>query len=173
MSGFEETSSVVVEIVRATREQEFVLANLLELYAHDFSEFSKMEIGEDGRFGYPHLSLYWKEPDLRHPFLIKADGKLAGFVLLQKGSQAFDNKETWDVAEFFILRGYRRRGLGVKAAHAVWHMFPGKWEVRVMERNSQAREFWQRALYEFTGETVRAALVEKSGRRWHVFSFQS
>lgn len=172
MIGFEETSSVAVDIVRATREQEPVLANLLELYAHDFSEFSEMEIGEDGRFGYPHLSLYWEEPH-RHPFLIKADGRLAGFVLLQKGSQVSGGQETWDVAEFFILRGYRRRGLGAKAAHAVWRMFPGKWEVRVMERNTRAKEFWQRAVNEFTGETIRAALVEKGHARWHVFSFQS
>jgi predicted acetyltransferase len=172
MSGFEETPSVRVEIVRATPEQEPLLANLLELYAHDFSEFSEMEIGEDGRFGYTHLPLYWKEPQ-RHPFLIRGDGKLAGFVLVQKGAQAFDNKENWDVAEFFILRGYRRRGVGVKAAHAVWRTFPGKWEVRVMEENAGAKRFWQRAVNEFAGERIEAAVTEKDGRRWHIFSFQS
>ena len=45
------------------------MANLLELYAHDFSEFHNVEIGEDGKFGYQALPLYWSEPD-RHPFLI-------------------------------------------------------------------------------------------------------
>ena len=168
----EETSAVEVEIVPATIEQEPVLANLLELYAHDFSEFSEMEIGADGRFNYPYLSLYWKEPH-RHPFLIRTDGKLAGFVLLQKGSQVSGDKEIWDVAEFFILRSYRRRGVGMKAAHAVWRMFSGQWEVRVMERNRQAKEFWERAINEFTGETIPDVIVEAGARRWHVFSFQS
>ena len=41
--------------------QELVLANLLELYAHDFSEFHDLELGMDGRFGYSHLPLYWSE----------------------------------------------------------------------------------------------------------------
>jgi predicted acetyltransferase len=171
MSRFEETSTAV-EIVRATPEQQPVLANLLELYAHDFSEFSASEINEDGRFGYPHLSLYWTEPH-RHPFLIRAEGKLAGFILLQKGSRVSGDREIWDVAEFFILRSYRRRGIGAKAAQAVWRMFPGKWEVRVMEENSQAREFWSRAVNEFAGEPIRAAIVETGGKRWHLFSFQS
>jgi predicted acetyltransferase len=52
-------------------------------------------------------------------------------------------------------------------------MFPGKWEVRVMEQNNQAKEFWRRAVNEFTGETIQAAIFEKSGKRWHVFSFQA
>jgi predicted acetyltransferase len=172
MSGANEASQVEVEIVPAAPEHEPVLANLLELYAHDFSEFSELEIGEDGRFGYPSLSLYWEEPH-RHPFLIKACGHLAGFVLLQKGSQVSDDKEIWDVAEFFILRRYRKRGIGMKAAHAVWRMFQGKWEVRVMWQNNQARKFWSRAVNEFTGQTIQAEALEVSGKRWHIFSFQS
>lgn len=161
-----------VKVIPATPEQEPILANLLELYAHDFSEFSKREIGEDGRFGYPHLPLYWKEPH-RYPFLIRADGQLAGFVFLQRLSLVSGDEEIWDIAEFFILRSHRRRGLGIKAAHAVWRMLSGNWQVRVMERNRQAKQFWQRAVDEFMGETVVAAVVDKDGQRWHVFSFQS
>ena len=56
-----------VEVIEATRQQEQVLANLLELYVHDFSEFLDLEIGEDGRFGYPSLPLYWSEQG-RYPF---------------------------------------------------------------------------------------------------------
>jgi hypothetical protein len=44
-------------------EQELILANLLELYAHDFSEFHELELGSDGRFGYGGLPLYWSEPE--------------------------------------------------------------------------------------------------------------
>ncbi|MBD0369323.1 MAG: GNAT family N-acetyltransferase [Pyrinomonadaceae bacterium] len=161
-----------VKIIPATPEEESVLANLFELYAHDFSEFSGLEIGEDGRFGYPHLHLYWKEPH-RRPFLIRADGKLAGFVLLQKRSQISGDRDVWDIAEFFILRSYRRLGCGMKAAHAVWRMLSGRWEVRVMEQNRGAKEFWQRCVNEFTGRTIDAVIFDKGGKRWHVFSFQA
>ena len=75
-----------VEVIAATFDQESVVANLFELYAHDFSEFHGVEVGEDGRFGYPHLALYWS--DAGHlPFLVRVKGKLAGFVLVRRGSE--------------------------------------------------------------------------------------
>jgi hypothetical protein len=73
------TSPVNVEIIPSVPEQEPVLANLFELYAHDFSAFIDLELGADGRFGYEYLPLYWKESS-RYPFLIKVNGHLAGFV---------------------------------------------------------------------------------------------
>jgi predicted acetyltransferase len=91
----------------------------------------------------------------RYPFLIKVNGHLAGFVLLQKGSQISGDEGIGDVAEFFIVRGYRRLGVGMKAAHEVWKRFPGKWEVRVIVRNQRAKEFWARAIGEFLGGTIQ------------------
>ena len=123
-----------VEVLPAAIEHQPVLANLLELYAHDFSEFSDLKIGADGRFGYSPLALYWKESN-RFPFLVKANGELAGFVLVQQGSQVSAAREIWDVAEFFVLRGYRRHGLGARVAHEIWRMFQGPWEVRVADKN--------------------------------------
>ena len=161
-----------IEVVPATIEQKPVLANLLELYAHDFSEFSDLKIGVDGRFGYDPLPLYWRESN-RFPFLVRANGDLAGFVLVQQGSQISGAGEIWDVAEFFVLRGYRRHGVGLKVAHAVWRMFTGSWEVRVADNNVAARAFWQRAVSEFTGVRAESTLAEVGGKRWQVFSFIS
>jgi predicted acetyltransferase len=165
-----ETSLMQIEVLPATTEQEPVLANLLELYAHDFSEFSDLKIGVDGRFGYEPLPLYWRESN-RFPFLVRANGDLAGFVLVQQGSQVSGAGEIWDVAEFFVLRGYRRHGVGLRVAHDVWSMFTGSWEVRVTDKNMVALAFWQRAVSEFTGVRAESALTEVAGQRWHVFSF--
>jgi hypothetical protein len=65
-----------IEVTPAAPEQEPVLANLLELYGHDFSEFQDLDLGADCRFGYKGLPLYWSEPD-RHPFLTTVAGRLA------------------------------------------------------------------------------------------------
>jgi predicted acetyltransferase len=154
-----------VEVTPAARGEVAILANLLELYVHDFSEYTDLEPGPDGRFGYPDLPLYWREPG-RHPFLIRMDGKLAGFALVKRGA-------AWDMAEFFVLRGYRRRRIGTDAAHQVWRRFPGRWEVRVMEANRPAYRFWERAIALFCGAAIPAALIEKGSRRWSVFSFES
>lgn len=159
-------------MIPAAPDQEPVLANLLELYAHDFSEFHQLELGADGRFGYKYLPLYWREPD-RHPFLVRMDGKLAGLVLVKRGSEISSNPAIWDMAEFFIVRRYRRRGIGTGTAHEVWRWFPGPWEVRVMESNQSALQFWERAISAFAGETIPSVRVEKGGKYWHVFSFES
>jgi hypothetical protein len=78
MSSHTERSATRIEVVPATREEEPILANLLELYAHDFSEFLEIDLREDGRFRYDDLPLYWREPD-RRPLLVRVDGKLAGW----------------------------------------------------------------------------------------------
>lgn len=172
MTSSRTTRSVEVEIVPALPEQEPVLANLLELYAHDFSEFVELKLGADGRFGYKHLPLYWTESD-RRPYLVTADGHLAGFVFVRRGSAISQDADVWDMAEFFIVRGLRRLGLGTKAAHEIWRMFPGNWEVRVIGRNQKAARFWGRAISQFLGETIEPTLFDKAGEGWHLFSFKS
>src|ERR1700732_3731876 len=98
-----------LELIPATPDQGSILANLLELYAHDFSEFHDLELGADGRFGYNSLPLYWRESN-RNAFLVRLDGKWAGFVLVKGGSEISGDETIWDMAEFFIVRGHRRRG---------------------------------------------------------------
>jgi predicted acetyltransferase len=164
--------SVPIEIDPALREHAPILANLLELYAHDFSEFYSLNIGADGRFGYRSLPLYWSEPN-RHPFLVRIDGQLAGLALVKKGSEISGNPAVWDMAEFFVLRGCRRRGIGTLAAQEVWRRFPGLWEVRVMQSNHLANLFWETAISDFIGEAIQHVRVEKDGQYWQLFSFES
>src|ERR1041385_7994093 len=161
-----------VQVQPATIDQQAVLANLLELYAHDFSEFYDVELGEDGRFGYPSLPLYWSEPG-RHPFLIRVHGKLAGFALIKRGQGVLNNEDVWDMAEFFIVRGRRRQSVGVTAAHELWSRFPGVWEVRVMEANRSAVPFWERAVSSFIRGSVQPTRIQKAGKQWHVFRFNA
>lgn len=166
------TSSPRIEIIAASSEQKPIVANLLELYAHDFSEFMDLNLGADGRFGYKSLPLYWEEPN-RYPFLIRANSYWAGFVFARKGSQISGDENVWDMAEFFIVRGYRRRGIGTKIAHNIWRMFPGVWEVRVRDRNQKARHFWGGAISEFMGKPIEPTAFEKDGENWQTFSFES
>ena len=172
MTQHGETASPHLQVIPAAAEQEPVLSNLLELYAHDFSEFRNLDIGEDGRFGYRSLPLYWSEPD-RHPFLVRMDGKLAGLALVKRGSEVSGNDAVWDMAEFFVIRGCRRRGIGTQAAHKVWRRFPGLWEIRVMQANVSAQHFWAGAISIFMGEVIHAVQIEHADEYWSLFSFES
>jgi predicted acetyltransferase len=123
-----------------------VLANLLELYSHELSDVFGLEIGADGRFGYARLPLYFAEPG-RFPFLVRLDGRLAGFALATVGSPASDDPGAIDVAEFFVLRRHRKTGVGGRAAVRLWNGFPGRtWTVRVSTANASAMSFWTGAV---------------------------
>lgn len=71
------------------------------------------------------------------------------------------------------MRGCRRQGIGSAVAHEIWRRFPGRWEVRVLERNQPARAFWEAAADAFTGGMVARDSVEREKKRWEVFSFVS
>ena len=158
----------------ATSADAELLSNLLELYIHDLSAaFPDLELGADGRFGYSALALYWAQPERRFPFLIKCGARVAGFVLVTRGSPASDDPNVLDVAEFFVLRRYRRSGVGQRAAVQLWNRHPGKWIVRVFEGNPGAVPFWSRVIEEFTG--AAAVELNRPGNppAWRVFSFES
>jgi predicted acetyltransferase len=127
-----------VQVDLATVHDQTATRQLLELYAHDFSERNGADVGDDGTYGYRFLDRYWSEPD-RHPFLFRVDGRLAGFALVRSGPPH-------DMAEFFVLRKYRRSGVGRDAARAVFARFPGEWQVREQFENTGAIAFWRDAI---------------------------
>ena len=137
-SGLEEPAPGAVTVSPAALADEPVLRRLMELYLHDFSELDGAEVGEHGTYGYPYLGLYWLEAH-RHPFLVRVDGRLAGFALVREGP-------THHMAEFFVMRKHRRRGVGLVVARDVFARFPGAWSVHEIPGNDAAVAFWRRAI---------------------------
>lgn len=164
--------STGVELIRAGAEHQSALANLLELYSHDFSELVQIDVGDDGRYGYKDLPLYWSD-DSRLPFLAKLDGKLVGFALAARTIKPLGDGECWDMAEFFVLRRYRHRGIGSEIARKVWLLCPGRWQIRVMEENLPARKFWESSIAGFTGFPAQSSKFVVDDGAWHQFSLDS
>jgi predicted acetyltransferase len=164
--------SIGVELIQARAEHRHILENLLQLYIHDFSELVPVDVGDDGRYVYEKLPLYWSD-DSRLPFLARVDGNLSGFALVAKISEDSGDREAYDMPEFFVLRRYRRRGIGCELAEKVWLRFPGKWQIRVMARNVGGVKFWASSIAKFTGRAAECAFREVDGKTWHVFSFDS
>lgn len=165
--------SEAVSLERATPDMAPLLRNLLELYIHDLSEVFPVEIGPDGRFGYEKLPLYWAEPAVRHAFLIKCGLRVAGFALATRGSPATEDPADLDVAEFFVLRGYRRSGVGRQAAFELWDSLPGQWVVRVSEANRGGLPFWGEVVHAYTGGACTVSVKPGSPNAWRVFAFAS
>ena len=162
----------MVSLEQASEAHSALLSNLLELYIHDMSEvFPHVQLGPDGRFGYSRLPLYWSEPDQRFAFLIHCDGRIGGFILVTRGSPAVPDPDVLDVAEFFVLRQFRRAGIGREAASLLWHRLRGKWIVRVLEANAGALAFWRDTVAAFTGGTFGEQPLRREPNDWRVFSF--
>jgi predicted acetyltransferase len=165
--------SPAVYLQPATLEQAPALENLFELYAHDLSAAFELEVGDDGRFGAARLTRFWREPERCFPFLIRVGSALGGFALATRGSPATSDPTDLDVAEFFVLRRYRRSGVGRLAAGALWDRLPSRWIVRVAERNQGARPFWTRTIADYTQRRFTEAQAIVGTRAWTVFQFDS
>ena len=137
-----------VEVRKAALEEKIVLRHLLELYEYDFSELEDRDLDPHGLFGYPWLDHYWTEAG-RYPFLVRVEGKLAGFVLVRTLEES-ELGHTYSVAEFFILRKYRRSGVGSQVAGHIFDMFPGPWSVAQTQSNHAAQAFWRKVISEYT-----------------------
>lgn len=139
--------NVTLEIARLTQRP--VFDNLFQLYTHDFSEFwaglPRGDVDEQGRFpAYPHLDAYWQEEG-RVPLLLRVEDKIAGFALLNRHGHAKPEVER-NMAEFFVLRKYRRGGIGSAAVNAIFSTYPGEWETAVARKNLAALAFWRRVI---------------------------
>ena len=138
---------IALEPVPSNKES--VLKKMLELYSYDFTEFVDYDLSEDGSYGYPLEKYnYWGDPS-RKPFFIRANGKLAGFVLLRILHTGKDEM-IYSIAEFFILKKYRRHSLGRKIALMLFETYEGKWKVDQVDINYPAHVFWRTVIDQYT-----------------------
>ena len=142
-----------IQVISASLEQALIIAQLCELYTYEMTDLADFDINDNGYFGYEELSLYWEDSN-RYPFLVFVNKKLAGFVLIQKGSPIEISADTWDVAEFFIMRKYRKKGVGQFVIQEIWTKFKGRWQVRVWDNNRVAHAFWDAVIGDFSRKQV-------------------
>jgi predicted acetyltransferase len=143
------------------------IANLLQLYLHDFSEFAVVgtphgEVDALGRFAYAGIDGYWRDEG-RAALTIEADGRLAGFALVNRWS-ALNRPLDHSVAEFLVLRKYRRAGVGLRAAKLLFARLPGRWEAAVAWYNAPALSFWRHAVAACADGIIEECAGD--GERW-------
>lgn len=138
-----------IELIQVQEEDREVLAHLIELYEYDFSEFENSDVNKYGLYGYSYLDYYWTE-DNRYAYFIKVNGKLAGFVMVCGFCYVSKEPDTLCMSEFFVMKKYRRQGIGKYAAKEVLKKHPGKWELTVHPNNSISHNFWNQVVTELT-----------------------
>ncbi|MDB4995939.1 MAG: acetyltransferase [Myxococcaceae bacterium] len=153
-----------MDLVPAAPRDKAVLRNLAEYYVYDFSELLGLDVGEQGEFGGDRWDRHFEDP-LCHPFFIRVEGKLAGFAVHEGRSRLDGKVGVNDVAELFVMRKYRRLGIGQRAAVALFDQFTGPWEVRQVRANVAAAAFWRTVIDRYTrGAFEESALDDETFR---------
>ena len=104
---------------------------------------------------------------------VKMWKKYAGFALIQKGSPISEDKDIWDIAEFFIMRRFRRKNIGSQIALDLWNRFKGRWQVRVLPANKRARLFWENTITKFARKDIVPTEIKIKNDSWLVYQFDS
>ena len=73
--------------------------------------------------------------------------------------------------EFFILRRYRRQGIGERAARMLFDHFPGRWTVYTFPQNIAARAFWHGVIGRYTHGQLTTGRWEGYGGLGYTWSF--
>ena len=140
-----------------------VLSRLLELYQYDLSEVWPQDLNAHGEYGFA-VDRYLRNPLLR-AYLFHVDGRHAGFGLVDPDVSLPDN-EYW-MGQFFVMKRYRRLGVGSRCARHIFDQFRGRWEVGQMPLNYPAQAFWRRVIGEYT--MGRYVELELHDERWDGF----
>ena len=130
-------------------DEKTLLIRLMELYNYEFSAFSNDDINEYGYYGYNHIDDYWNEEG-RFPYLIRVDGKIAGFALICPHCDYRKEADARCFGEFFVMLKYRRMGIGKQAATRLFNLHHGPWEVCYWKNNVSAGRFWKKVIEEYT-----------------------
>ncbi len=156
---------MALEVRQAADSERPTIERLIQLYLYDMASEHPWPLEPDGRYAYDFLERFWQ-----HPYLLYANGELAGFALVIRGCPITGRTDCWFMAEFFVLRPYRRQGLGAAATHDLIARYPGSWHVAVLQSNQSALAFWDTALG-FHGPTLSP--IRFDGDDWLVHAFQS
>lgn len=129
------------------------LTNVYPFYLHDLSEFDDgyYTLDARGRWTPDHLPS-WLDEQEDHPLILVESGLRVGAALVnQAPSPYLTPGMDFRMAEFFVLRRYRQRGIGRRAVFALFDRFRGKWEISELPRNEPAIRFWRRVIGEYGG----------------------
>jgi predicted acetyltransferase len=93
------------------------------------------------------------------------DKQPAGFAMVARESQA-SRLADFRMAEFFIARNARRRGVGRSAVRLILDRFAGRWEIVEYSRNPAAVKFWRTVVAAYTRGDFRERIANGEVRHY-------
>jgi predicted acetyltransferase len=84
---------------------------------------------------------------------VQINGKGGQFSVAEGGQFyiAANKQDRREIADFFVVRKFKRFGVGKTIAFLALDTHPGRWTIRVLDGNTGARAFWTKVVDEYTG----------------------
>ncbi|WP_030666985.1 GNAT family N-acetyltransferase [Streptomyces cellulosae] len=140
-------TSAELDIRPATPADRPTVERLWLLFRHDLSEFGGQLPNPDGTFRSERLEAAFSgDPDWA-PYLFSVGEHPVGFAFVRALSGP-----TRVLNSFFVVRGVRRSGVGLRAVREVVARHPGEWEIAFQDANAGAVRFWRRVAVELAGD---------------------
>ncbi len=162
-----------------------IIRNLWPLYQHEVSAFHGEPPNAYGLFGaddnvrtlaqhLDSLDPWWREPQDLFPYLIRVDGRPAGFHLIATPARVGVAEELDFVClEFFVLHCYRGTGAAAEAAKQGFELHAGEWEVVTWPGHGRAIRFWQKVISEYSGAPCPGQPMDHPFGSRHGFRFNN
>ncbi len=155
-----------LHLIPVERRHLTVLHNLMQLYLYDFSEL----LCEDEEGYVNEQGLFELDFDLRRyagqrgywGYLARVGERWAGFALISdQADKAPAGSSGRNMDEFFVLRCFRRRGIGRQMAERIFDTYRGFWQIGEIGSNQGAQAFWRRVIDRYTGGRFAEFIAEE------------
>lgn len=150
-----------LQILPAGPEYKTTIWNMFQFYCYDTSTYDGYDVEANGFYKMcaEYFGQYWQLPRWS-AHIIKVDGALAGFALLEP-SDALD--DALELADLFIMQRFRRRGLAQQVVEYFLGQRSERWTITTFDDAPDACAFWQH-MFSLPQFQVSERLPDPDGR---------
>ena len=145
--------TISVRDTRQSRADRQWIESIYRDYLNDLAPLGTGVFPTLPEFGHrePDQLASWFADSSAHLLTVLKDDKPVGFAMV-RGGQMLPGRGAVDfsMAEFFISRPWRRRGVGQEAVRLILDRFAGRWHIMEYLRNPAAVAFWRQVVSAYT-----------------------
>jgi predicted acetyltransferase len=149
---------------RSARDDRRWIEGVYRDYLNDLAPAATGIFPALGEFGHrePDQLLSWFGDPSAQVLTILYGEEPVGFAMVRRRLPAAAGAATlseFSMAEFFVARRWRRRGIGSQAVRLLFDRFDGQWLITEHVRNSGAVKFWRGVVAAYTRGKYQERIV--------------
>jgi len=144
---------ISVRDTRQSKTDRRWLESIYREYLNDLAPLGTGVFPALTEFGHrePDQLASWFADSSAHLLTVLKEDAPVGFAMVRSAQPlAGLPRVDYTMAEFFIARAWRRRGVGQEAVRLIFDRFSGRWHIMEYLRNAPAVAFWRQVVGAYT-----------------------